>query len=89
MDVEAPRGLLRFFDDVEDPRMNRTKRHLLADILGITICAVTCGANTRTAIETYGRSKSKWLKTFLKLPNGIPRYVFSIVQPSGSQATRR
>ena len=72
MDVEAPRGLLRFFDDVEDPRMDRTKRHLLTDILGITICAVTCGANTWTAIETYGRSKRKWLEEFLELPNGIP-----------------
>ena len=72
MDVEAPRGLLRFFDDVEDPRMDRTKRHLLTDILGITICAVTCGANTWTAIETYGRSKRKWLEGFLELPNGIP-----------------
>ena len=65
MDVEAPRGLLRFFDDVEDPRMNRTKRHLLTDILGITICAVTCGADTWTAIETYGRSKREWLEAFL------------------------
>jgi predicted transposase YbfD/YdcC len=72
MDVEAPRGLLRFFDDVEDPRMNRTKRHLLTDILGITICAVTCGADTWTAIETYGRSKREWLEAFLALPNGIP-----------------
>ena len=72
MDVEAPRGLLRFFDDVEDPRMDRTKRHLLTDILGITICAVTCGADIWTAIETYGRSKHEWLKAFLALPNGIP-----------------
>ena len=52
MDVEAPRGLLRFFGDVEDPRLDRTKRHSLTDILGITICAVTCGADTGTAIET-------------------------------------
>ena len=39
MDVEAPRGLLRFFDELEDPRMDRTKRHSLGDILVITICA--------------------------------------------------
>jgi len=72
MDVEAPRGLLRFFDNVQDPRMDRTKRHLLTDILGITICAVTCGADTWTAIETYGQSKREWLEAFLALPNGIP-----------------
>ena len=72
MDVEASRGLLRFFKNIEDPRMDRTKRHLLPDILGITICAVTCGADTWTGIETYGHSKHEWLKRFLELPNGIP-----------------
>lgn len=72
MDVEAPHGLLRFFKNIEDPRMDRTKRHLLTDILGITICAVTCGADTWTTIEQYGRSKYEWLKGFLELPNGIP-----------------
>jgi len=86
MDVEARRGLLRFFDNIEDPRMNRTKRHLLHDILGITICAVTCGADTWTAIETYGHSKYEWLKGFLELPNGIPCHdtfsrLFSRLEP--------
>jgi hypothetical protein len=40
MDVKAPRGLLRYFAELPDPRMNRTKRHLLGDILTIAICAV-------------------------------------------------
>ena len=32
MDVEAPRGLLRRFDEVEDPCVERTKLHGLRDI---------------------------------------------------------
>ena len=40
MDVEALRGLLRFFEELEDPRMDRTKLHSLSDILIIIICAV-------------------------------------------------
>lgn len=86
MDVEAPRGLLRFFDELEDPRMDRTKLHSLSDILVITICAVICGADEWTEIELFGRSKRKWFQTFLALPNGIPSHdtlgrVFSRLDP--------
>jgi len=74
MDVEAPRRLLRFFDDVEDPRMDRTKRHSLSDILFITLCAVICGADSWIEVELFGNSKLAWFRTFLELPNGIPSH---------------
>ena len=47
MDVEAPCGLLRFFEELGDPRMNRTKLHSLSDILVITICAVRADPSTQ------------------------------------------
>lgn len=86
MDVEAPRGLLRFFDELQDPRMDRTKLHALSDILVITICAVICGADEWTEVELFGQSKHNWFKTFLVLPNGIPSHdtfgrVFSLLDP--------
>lgn len=56
---------------MEDPRVDRTKRHKLIDILTIAICAVICGADSWVAIELYGCTKYEWLKTFLELPNGI------------------
>ncbi len=62
------------FAHIEDPRVERTKLHLLEDILALTICAVICGADTFVAIEQYGRAKHDWLKRFLKLPNGIPSH---------------
>lgn len=74
MEVEAPCGLLRIFNELEDPRMDRAKRHSLYDILVITICGVICGADNWTEIELFGRSKRRWLQTFLKLPNGIPSH---------------
>ncbi len=74
MEVEAPRGLLRIFEELEDPRMDRAKRHSLYDILVITICGVICGADNWTEIELFGQSKRKWLRTFLALPNGIPSH---------------
>lgn len=86
MDVGAPRGLLRYWDELEDPRMDRTKLHSLSDILAITICAVICGADTWTEIELFGKAKLKWLRSFLELPNGIPSHdtfarVFSRLDP--------
>jgi predicted transposase YbfD/YdcC len=74
MDVEAPRGLLRYFAELPDPRMNRTKRHLLGDLLTIAICAVICGADGWVQVALFGQSKVKWFKTFLALPGGIPSH---------------
>ncbi len=75
-----------FFADIADPRVDRTKDHLLEDIIFITIAAVICGAETWNDIQNYGKSKEGWLKGFLQLPNGIPSHdtfnrVFSALDP--------
>lgn len=62
------------FHDIQDKRIERTKFHLLHDILVIAICAVICGADGPSAIEQYALAKQDWLNTFLKLPNGIPSH---------------
>lgn len=63
-----------YFGEIKDPRIERTKRHKLIDIITITICAVISGADTFVEIEEYGKAKHKWLKQFLQLPNGIPSH---------------
>ena len=62
------------FGKVSDPRVDRTKAHKLIDLIAIAICAVICGAEGWTDIESFGNSKLVWLKTFLELPNGIPSH---------------
>ena len=62
------------FADLEDPRVERTKRHLLTDIITLAICGVICGADGWTEIEKYGKAKLSWLQTFLELPEGIPSH---------------
>lgn len=86
MDVDAPRGLLRAFEGLKDPRMDRTKQHKLSDILAIAICATICGADDWTKMALFGECKEKWFRTFLELPNGIPshdtfRRVFMLLDP--------
>ncbi len=74
MDVDAPRGPLRFFNELEDPRMDRTKLHSLDGILFITLCAALAGADSWTEVEVYGNEKLDWLQTILPLPHGIPSH---------------
>ena len=76
------------FSELEDPRADYGKRHLLLDIIIIAICAVICGADSWVEIELFGRSKEKWLRTFLELPHGIPSHdtfgrVFQRLDPEG------
>jgi predicted transposase YbfD/YdcC len=63
-----------YFADLPDPRVDRTKKHLLGDILVIAVCAVIVGADSFPQIETFGKAKHEWLKRFLPLPNGIPSH---------------
>jgi predicted transposase YbfD/YdcC len=89
MDADASRVALRFaspLEQIDDPRMDRTKRHSLEAIVLIALMAVICGADGWSQVELFGRSKLKWLKTFLHLPHGIPSHdtfgrVFSLLDP--------
>ena len=63
---------------------------MLDEILFMSICAVTCGADSWQEIADYARSKLDWLKTFLTLPGGIPshdtfRRVFCLIDPLAFQ----
>lgn len=69
-------SFLNHFAKLKDPRNenHRNKQHLLSDILVLTILAVICGAESWVDVEDFGYSKEDWLKTFLKLPHGIPSH---------------
>lgn len=64
----------RFFADLPDPRVTRTRKHRLDDILAITPCAVTCGADSFEEIVRFGEGRRDWLTRFLAVPNGIPSH---------------
>lgn len=78
------------FGSITDPRIERNKLHLLIDILTISICASVCGADKWEDVETFGKAKASWFKTFLTLPNGIPSHdtfnrVFNRLDPDEFQ----
>lgn len=80
-------SLHSYFEHFPDYRVSRNKKHLLSDIIILSIIAVICGAESWDSIETFGKSKEKFLRTFLRLPNGIPSHdtinrVFSNLRPA-------
>src|SRR5262245_17193562 len=87
----SPSEIVKHFNGVDDPRIDRTKDHLLIDILTIAICAVVCGADGWVDVAQYGQAKYAWLQTFLALPNGIPSHdtfgrVFARINPKQFQS---
>ena len=74
MPTSPTASITESFGDLQDPRVNRRKRHELLDILVIALCGVICGAEDWVAVHSFGRSKQAWLQGFLSLPNGIPSH---------------
>src|ERR1700730_1438854 len=87
-------SIVKHFHKLKDPRLNRLRRHRLLDIIAITVCAVISGCNDWQQVHTFARSRHDWLKTFLRLPNGIPSHdtlerVFDRLDPAAFQACFR
>lgn len=75
------------FANLTDPRVERTRRHVLQDLIVIALCGMIANANTWVDIERYGKTKLDFLRRFLELPNGIPSHdtfsrVFRILDPA-------
>ena len=86
-EVPPTTSIIAHFSSLPDPRIEKKTKHNLEDIIVITICAAVCGADDWVAVENYGKGKHDWLKTFLKLPHGIPSHdtfgnVFSVINPN-------
>jgi hypothetical protein len=63
--IEAiQQSLVENFGDIKDPRVERTKKHQLTDILVMAIQAVIAVAQGCEDIENYGISKQQWLEEF-------------------------
>jgi predicted transposase YbfD/YdcC len=76
-----------FFENLSDPRMERTKRHSLLDIIILAVCATLGNADGWADIERFGKAKIDFFRTFLELPNGIPSHdtfgrVFGLLDPA-------
>ena len=84
-------SIVEHFQSLEDPRIERSKKHRLIDILVIALCTLLSGGEGFQDMELFGKSKRAWLQTFLALPHGIPSHdtfgrVFARLNPRRFQA---
>lgn len=64
--------LLSYFEKLDDPRVDRTKRYPLNEILFLIISATISGCEGWKSIRDFGVLKLEWLQQFLPYTQGIP-----------------
>lgn len=74
MDRSAIESLQELVGQISDPRVVGRSRHLLSEVVSITILAVLCGADDFVGVAEFGQMRYEWLKQFFELPSGIPSH---------------
>ena len=74
------------FGPVEDPRIERTKRHPLMNVLVMALCGVLCGAEGWDELSAFARDRLDWFAGWLNVSHGAPsadtfRRVFEALDP--------
>ncbi len=82
--------LIEVFENIEDPRTHRGKKHDLSKILVISLFAIAAGACSWRQFVEFGILHKTWFAKYLNLETGIPshdtfRRVFGLLTPKGTQ----
>lgn len=59
---------------MEDPRIDRTRKHPLESILYIVLCGTIAEVDSWIGYQDYAEEHMEILKTFIDLPNGAPSH---------------
>ena len=70
--------LVEHFAEIDDPPIERTKRHKLIEILRIAILGVICGADSWVGMESFGKAKYQWLNYVSSLPSDAQKLSQSV-----------
>lgn len=79
-------NITSYIEMIPDPRTHMIT-HNFVDVVAIALLSKICGAEGWEDMQEFGRSRRKWLSTFLELPSGIPcpdtfRRIISCIDPS-------
>ena len=72
MDRRGSASFAQHFEDLQDPRVERTRRHPLINVVFMAVCGVLSGANSIAGIHEFAIDHRGWLSRYLDLSNGIP-----------------
>jgi hypothetical protein len=56
-----------FFENLTDPRLERSKRHCLLDIIILAVCATLGNADGWADIERFGKAKLDFFRTLRRM----------------------
>ena len=84
--VPMPATLAGHLRHVPDPRVARTRRHTLGDILTVAVCAILCGYGSYYDMSEFCADYLDWLRLWIGLEGGVPshdtfRRVLGLVDP--------
>ena len=65
--LPKPKTLIECFEGLPDPRLDRTRRHKLIDILSIGLCSMLTGGGSFTDMEDFAHVREEWFETFLSI----------------------
>lgn len=82
---ESP-SLIEHLSIIRDFRDGPARKHLLVEVLTMSVCAMLAGAESFVDMERFGKAKESWFRGFLKLEHGIPSHdtflrVFAALNP--------
>lgn len=86
IELEQVNRLIGYIVQLEDPRRDLGKKHLLVDVIVIAVLATIASCDDWEEMEDFATEREEWLRKFLLLPNGIPshdtiRRVFLLLRP--------
>jgi predicted transposase YbfD/YdcC len=88
--LSPPLDFKEHFSVVDEPRMDRTKRHDLMDILFICVAGTLAGCDGPSDIADFTKTQLAWCRKFVKLKNGPPSHdtigrVIALIKPEQFQ----
>jgi hypothetical protein len=95
METEQSLRLCDVFVSIHDPRQPGKVKHDFVELLVVAVNGVLVGADSFEEIELWANEKLDWLRSYLRLQNGIPSHdtfgrVFGLIDPGQfEQAFRR
>jgi predicted transposase YbfD/YdcC len=83
-------GFVDHFSNVDEPRLDRRKRHELLDILFISVAGTIAGCDGPSDIASFATTQLDWCRKFVPLANGVPSHdtigrVISLIKPEQFQ----
>lgn len=64
-------SLLQVLQTIPDPRVQRTRRHDLQNLLAMALCATVAGADNWVEVAEFAQTRQPWFAQFLDLSSGV------------------